>query len=137
LLGGRDIKPFCHYHGQVIGFRARFPKAVPVAAVEQCIRRRVNERVEHFAFGKPVIRSVAAVSGGGGFAVREAAEAGVDLLLSGEATLQAFHEAREYGIHVVFAGHYATERFGVEALGRMLQKRFGVPAGFVDEGIKV
>lgn len=84
-----------------------------------------------------MIRSVAAISGDGGFAVGQAAEAGVDLRLSGEATLQAFHEAREHGLHAMFAGYYATERFGVEALGRVLQKRFGVSAVFIDEGINV
>ena len=41
-------------------------------------------------------------------------------------------DAREAGIHFIAAGHYATETFGVRALGELLAERFGVEHDFVD-----
>jgi len=46
--------------------------------------------------------------------------------------LMAYHLAAELGINAVFCGHYATETFGVRALGALLQRRFGVKAQFID-----
>ena len=76
------------------------------------------------------------VSGGAAEHVAEAAEQGYDVFLSGEPKLSAYHEARERGIHAVFAGHYATETFGVRALAGLLRKRFRIPAEFVDFSIE-
>ena len=61
----------------------------------------------------------------------EAAAAGVDAYLSGEPTLPAYHMAQEYGMHVIYAGHYATEVFGVRALADALSKRFKIQAEFI------
>jgi putative NIF3 family GTP cyclohydrolase 1 type 2 len=54
--------------------------------------------------------------------------AGVDLYLSGEASEQTFHSARENDISFIAAGHHATERYGVQALGDYLARRLpGTP----------
>jgi len=62
----------------------------------------------------------------------EAIAAGVDLYLTGEASEQTFHSARENGISFIAAGHHATERFGVQALGDWLAQRFGIAHQFID-----
>jgi len=67
-------------------------------------------------FGPDEIETVAIVTGSGADWVGEAAAAGVDALVTGEGKQQIYHEAREAGITVVLAGHYATETFGVERL---------------------
>ena len=48
----------------------------------------------------------------------------------------AYHLAQEYGINAIFAGHYATEVFGVKALARLLESRFRVTTKFLDMGIR-
>ena len=53
-----------------------------------------------------------------------AAQAGCDLFLSGEASEQTTHEANEYGVTYIGAGHHATERYGIQALGEHLKKQF-------------
>lgn len=63
--------------------------------------------------------------------LREAAAAEVDTLIVGEGPHHAAVEARERDIVVVFAGHYASETLGVQALGRELNRRFGLPWSFV------
>ena len=64
--------------------------------------------------------------------LREAIERGVDTLIVGEGPHHSAVAAGELGIAVIYAGHYASEVFGVRALGEMVAKQFGVPATFVD-----
>ncbi len=82
--------------------------------------------------GKKTVQKVGIVSGGGNFAVEEAARGGCDLFITGDASHTIFHPARELGISVIAGGHYATEVFGVRALGEHLSKKFGIPAEFLD-----
>ena len=63
--------------------------------------------------------------------LRQAAAAGVDTLIVGEGAHHTGVEASELGIAVLYAGHYATETFGVRALAANLEQRFGLPWTFV------
>ena len=63
--------------------------------------------------------------------LREAAAAGIDTLIVGEGTHHTAVEAAELGIVVLYAGHYATETFGVRAIGEELERRFGLPWTFI------
>src|SRR2546423_1880440 len=63
--------------------------------------------------------------------LREAAEVGVDTLIVGEGPHHTAVEARELRIAVIYAGHYATETFGVRALGAVVEHAFGIPWSFV------
>ncbi|RLM57019.1 Nif3-like dinuclear metal center hexameric protein [Halobellus sp. Atlit-31R] len=74
-------------------------------------------------FGPEEIRDIAIVTGSGTDWLGEAVEAGVDALVTGEGKQQAYHEAREAGVHVFLAGHYATETFGVERLADLVADR--------------
>ena len=78
------------------------------------------------------IRRVGVVTGGGGKFVAEAAEQGLDTLLTGEASHHTYIDAHELGVNVVLAGHYATETFGVVALAKAVEDRFGIPWEFLD-----
>lgn len=71
-------------------------------------------------------------SGGGQGYIDQAVAAGVDLYFTGEASEQTFHSARENGIAFLAAGHHATERYGVQALGDYLARRFAVEHLFID-----
>ncbi len=64
--------------------------------------------------------------------LREAVERGVDTLIVGEGPHHTAVAAGELGVAVIYAGHYASEVFGVRALGEMVAKRFDIPATFVD-----
>ncbi|MFB6188725.1 MAG: Nif3-like dinuclear metal center hexameric protein, partial [Halapricum sp.] len=73
-------------------------------------------------FGPARIEDVAIVTGSGVDWLEAAAEAGVDAFVTGEGKQKAYHLAREHGIHVFLAGHYATETFGVKALQELLEE---------------
>ena len=78
------------------------------------------------------IQRVGWCTGGGQGYIDQAIAAGVDLYLTGEASEQTFHSARENGIGFIAAGHHATERYGVQALGDYLAQRFGIEHRFID-----
>ncbi len=83
-------------------------------------------------FGPAIIRTVAVCSGGGGYkAFAEALDEKVDLFITGD-TAEIYNDAKDSGTNVIFAGHHATERLGVKALGELLQKTFEVKIEFVD-----
>lgn len=62
----------------------------------------------------------------------EAIERGIDTLIVGEGPHHTAVEARDAGIAVIYAGHYATETLGVRALGAELERRFGVTSAFIE-----
>ena len=64
--------------------------------------------------------------------IDQAAELGVDAYLSGEVSEPTIHSARELGVHYIAAGHHATERYGVRALGQRLAETLGIEHQFID-----
>jgi dinuclear metal center YbgI/SA1388 family protein len=85
-----------------------------------------------FAHGPERIRRAALVTGSGGYDLLRAAREGYDLYVTGEAEEPNMHAAEELGIHFVAAGHYATERLGVQALAARLAERFSLDWQFVE-----
>ena len=79
-----------------------------------------------------VIRRVAWCSGAAQDMIEEAAIAGCDAFVSGEISERTTHIAREAGITYFAAGHHATERFGIRALGQWIAREKGLEVTFVD-----
>ncbi len=131
-LGLRGVKPFGLYRGRPIGFRGSLPSAMSYAALKKRAQSLFGRLAGTMDFGKKTVRTVAVVSGGAADEIAQAGEAGLDVYISGEPKLTAWHLAQEYGIHAIFAGHYATEVFGVKAVADVLAKRFRLRADFVD-----
>jgi dinuclear metal center YbgI/SA1388 family protein len=83
-------------------------------------------------FGPPRVRRVGVVTGAGGSFIAQAAAAGLDTLLTGEGQHWTYFDAEELGVNVLYAGHYATETVGVQALAEHLTAKFGLPGVFLD-----
>ncbi len=86
----------------------------------------------HLPGGPGRIRRLGWCSGAAQGLIEEAAAAGMDAFVSGEVSEQTTHLARELGIHYLAAGHHATERGGVRALGAHLADRFDLEHRFFD-----
>ncbi|MEX0606077.1 MAG: Nif3-like dinuclear metal center hexameric protein [Marinobacter sp.] len=82
--------------------------------------------------GPDTIKRVAWCTGAAQGYITKALEAGVDAFISGEISEPTTHTARECGIHYFAAGHHATERYGVQALGEALAREFGLTHQFID-----
>lgn len=131
-LGLKNCRPFGSYHGQTISYRGELARACSFDSFCKVVREKINKEIRTMPFGKAQIKRIAVVSGGAGAEMlAEAAAEGVDVFLSGEATLAAWGIARDMGIHAVFAGHYATETLGVNALARHIRQRFKISAEFI------
>ena len=101
--------------------------------LRQRIEVILDRKVLHSAQGGPEeIRRIAWCSGGGQGFIQQAAEFGVDAFISGEVSEQTIHIAREMGLHFYAAGHHATERYGVKAIGEWLESEHGLDVMFID-----
>lgn len=87
------------------------------------------------AAGPAKPRKVGVITGGAGEMVDKAAAAGVDTFITGEGPQWSWVRAEELGLNVIYAGHYATETFGVNALAAHLAKKFRLPWKFVDHTV--
>lgn len=79
-----------------------------------------------------LIHSVGWCSGGAQQFIDQAADLKLDAYISGEISEQTTHVAREREISYFAAGHHATERLGVQALGQDLEQQFDVRCVFID-----
>jgi putative NIF3 family GTP cyclohydrolase 1 type 2 len=79
-----------------------------------------------------MVSRVGVVTGGAGSMIEAAAQAGLDAFVTGEGAHHTYFDAMENGINVYYAGHYATETFGVRALATHLEEKFGLPWEFLD-----
>jgi dinuclear metal center YbgI/SA1388 family protein len=115
-----------------LGAGGRLPAPEPLETFLARVRERIGPKPLVFAEGPDPVERIAIVSGGAAGHVTEAAAEGYGLFLTGEADEPSLHLARELGITFVAAGHYATERLGVQALSARLAERFGLEWEFVE-----
>ncbi|WP_049969928.1 Nif3-like dinuclear metal center hexameric protein [Haladaptatus cibarius] len=91
-----------------------------------------GQAIQVFDFGPETVEDVAIVTGSGVDWLDEAIDVGADALITGEGKQKVYHEAREAGLNVFLAGHYATETFGVQSL-QSLAEEWGLKTTFIDE----
>jgi dinuclear metal center YbgI/SA1388 family protein len=115
-----------------IGVGGRLDAPLALETFVDRVRERVSSEPLVLAEGPEQVERIAIVSGSGGRHLVDAAAEGYDLLLTGEPEEPALHTARELGIHLVAAGHYATERLGVQALAASIAERFAIAWDFVE-----
>lgn len=102
------------------------------AEFRQCIYNALGREPMHIAVERPVER-VALCTGAAQGYIDEAIAQGADAFISGEISESTYHAAIENNIHYFAAGHHATERYGVQALGEHLAEQFELQQHFVDE----
>jgi dinuclear metal center YbgI/SA1388 family protein len=134
LLDLDNRAPFGRMGGEYVGQQGRIVEGMPLADFVDTLDAELDtgsQSVQALDFGPETIEDVAIVTGSGADWLDEAVAAGADVLLTGEGKQQVYHEAREAGINVVLAGHYATETFGVQSLREPLEE-WGLETTFID-----
>jgi putative NIF3 family GTP cyclohydrolase 1 type 2 len=96
------------------------------------IARQLHREPLWVGEGPATIKRVGWCTGAAQGFINTALDAGLDAYISGEISEPTTHTARECGIHYYAAGHHATERYGVQALGKALAEEFGVNHNFID-----
>jgi len=136
-IAGRDfgltgLEPFGFHDGLPLGFKGRFPSPIPSNELVERCRRIYGQEPLAFLSGPDEIRSLGIISGGAQREFYSAIAEGLDAYITGEVSEWVMNVARETGTHYLAAGHYATERLGIRALGEHLMERFGIDAEFID-----
>jgi dinuclear metal center YbgI/SA1388 family protein len=132
-LGCVEVEPFGLHRGRAIGARGRFPgDGIPPAELVHLVAELTGRAPLAFTAGPDLVRTIGIVSGAASGQLDEAIAAGLDAFLTGEPAERVMTQAQESQVHFLAAGHYATETFGVRALGGHLVDRFAVEHVFVD-----
>lgn len=115
-----------------IGLYGALPQRQPASEFVERLSTRLQRPALHIAAGDSQIQRLAWCTGGAQSYIEAALELGVDGFISGEISEQTTHFARENGLHYIAAGHHATERYGVQALGDHLANTFAINHSYID-----
>jgi dinuclear metal center YbgI/SA1388 family protein len=126
LIGAGRTAPFAEHHGIDIGWIGELAEPVTAADFTARLERIFAHAVVHCPGDGRMIRRIGVVSGGGQGHLLDAAAAGCDALVTGEATEHNWHEAAETGCHLFACGHHATENIAVHRLGASLAREYGL-----------
>jgi dinuclear metal center YbgI/SA1388 family protein len=134
LLGLEERAPFGALGPEYVGTRGVAPDPYSPSDLAALLDRELDtggRETRVLDFGPDEISDVAVLTGSGADWLAEAAESGADALVTGEGKGKVYHEAREAGLNVFLAGHYATETFGVRSLAS-LAAEWGLETTYVD-----
>ncbi len=129
-LGLTDCRPFLEIKGETIGLQAE--AEIPLATFVEKVDGVVPGAVRILGAGSKVCRRIGICTGGAGSDIGQAAAAGLDTFVTGEAPHWVATAAEDLGINLILAGHYATETFGVKALAERAAAEFGLTWEFID-----
>jgi dinuclear metal center YbgI/SA1388 family protein len=132
VLGIERLGQFGNAGGLQLAQYGQLPRPLDVAACCEHIEQSLGRAPQHIPGSAVEIQRVGWCTGAAQSWIEAAAEQGLDAFISGEISEQTVHVARETGIHYFAAGHHATERFGVCALGEHIAKNFDIRHTFID-----
>jgi len=129
-LGLTRLKPFFGSRGQTISFKSQ--TKIGRGELAKRLERATGVRPKIIPGGSEICRNIGVITGGAGEEVQRVAEEGIDTFISGEGPHATFGMAEELSLNVLYGGHYATETFGVKALGRHIAQKFDTSYVFLD-----
>ncbi len=133
LLELEVIRWFGNYNGAPIGVETKPSQPLELYKIVQEIKKKLNVTPKVLDFGPKKIETIAIVTGSGASEITTLANKKLDLLITGEGGHSSFHQALDFHVNVIYAGHYATETLGIRALGNHLQQEFGLQHVFIDK----
>jgi len=136
-LGLVSIKPFGENHGALIGYMGGFKKPVPAKDLFGRVNKLYGAKSQVFPYGPDMVKTIGIVSGGAANMVSDAVKHNLDAYLTGEVTESIVQESKEESIHFIAAGHYATERLGIRALGKHIASKFKIAVEYIDVPVPV
>jgi dinuclear metal center YbgI/SA1388 family protein len=126
LLGVAKTKPFG------VGFIGELSKAVDFKIWLKTVEQKLEIKAFAIAAGPTKIRKVAIISGAASPDFKIAAELGADAFLTGDLREDHVRSIEETGLNFINAGHYNTEKLGVQNLGRLIARKFKVSVEYID-----
>lgn len=128
---GLDVsETFMDWKGLNLGLSGKME--LSLEELKEKLSRVVGGGVLSCGDGNAEVGVVGIITGGAGSEISKVAEAGIDTFITGEGPHWSYPLAEELGINVLYGGHYATETFGVCAVGDLLSETFQVEGVFID-----
>lgn len=131
-LGLEAIAGFDSYRGMLLGAWGTLAPPVDREALVSRLEKLLGCRARLIPGGPPSAARVGVITGGAGTRIFAARDAGLDTFITGEGPHHTYFDATEYGLNLVYAGHYASETVGVKLLAEHLSGKFGLPWQFHD-----
>lgn len=132
LLSLQNITALSNVEPTGIVMQGEFAEEQSAVQVKQQLELLLQRSVLLHEGGNSKVNKVAWCTGGGQGYIEQAVACGAQMFITGEVSEQTIHVSRELGIHFIAAGHHATERYGIKALGEYIAKNFDVIVDFVD-----
>ena len=132
MFGVTELEWWCSPTNVPIAVVGPVPTQPTLEDLVSRVNSELNTQARLLAHGSSRVQRLAILSGFGADKVADVKYLGADTFLTGETSHANFWAASDFGINVIFAGHYATETVGVQALGAHLAEKFGVEVRFFD-----
>ena len=132
-LGLQVEEFFAPYGSVLLALHAMCVQPIPLQDFVHQVEDLLKVKTVTWQFGPELVSSVGIASGKATPVMPDVSAIGADTFLTGETAHGGYHTARELGLNVIHAGHYATEAVGVKSLGQHLAKIFGLETVFIDE----
>lgn len=130
-MGWSGWKPFLRREGMPVGVRVDLARPIARESLATMLAKATGVPPRILPGGPVECRRIGICTGGAGSEMPRARAEGVDTLVTGEGPHWTYAMAEDLGINALYAGHYATETFGVKALAAAWSRRFGVPWVFI------
>lgn len=127
-----EIVPEGRFGDQDMGWHGRLRAVAPLGIFSERVERALGRAPLTIGDAARPVERVAWCSGGAQGYFPDAVSLGVDAYVTGEISEQHVHLARESGVAFVAAGHHATERLGVQALGAHLAAAFALEVRYFE-----
>ena len=131
-IGLRDPHPFFPWKGILLGLQGHMGISLDKLADRVTRAVAASDPVHVCAGGPEKAGMVGIITGGAGSEIGAIAQAGIDTFITGEGPHWSYTAAEELGVNLIYAGHYATETFGVRALAGVLAKKYSLSQRFID-----
>jgi dinuclear metal center YbgI/SA1388 family protein len=129
LLG---FKTQCYVGADSLVAYTELEIALPLSEVVLLVECRLGRKVMVIGEQAKSVKKIAWCTGAAQGYINQAIALDVDLFISGEISEQTTHQSVESGVAYISAGHHATERYGVQALGAHLAEKFNLEHIFID-----
>ncbi|MCP4417067.1 MAG: Nif3-like dinuclear metal center hexameric protein [Chloroflexi bacterium] len=132
LFGISELEWWCSPTNVPIGVVGNLNTPLTLDGLVSQVNSQLQTKARVLAHGSAQVQRLAILSGFGADKVADVKQLGADTYLTGETSHANFWAASDFDINIIFAGHYATETVGVQALGVHLVEKFGVEIRFFD-----
>lgn len=129
-IGLKSIRPILENNGFPMGVAGEWRNTR--AKLELAVKQAVGREIQICPGGEPEIDDVAVITGGAGSELEKIRNLGITAFVTGEGPHWSYIAAEEHKLNVFYAGHYATETFGIKALSSLIGEKFGLESFFIE-----